>query len=707
MDRQDTLRNLLLAAGVFLILMWVLPRLMPPPPAAAPSLSSPAETPAAATNPPSTPSSTQAADVSRPTAAGVSKDGTVGAGRIVVVESPEASVVFLGAGPDDGLDRKDSSPFRMRLAVSNLGAAIDSATLTDHAESLRSTERFKILAPAVAPDGGAARSLAVEKVNVAGEDVVLHDKRWHCFGPKPFDETVGDQRWQGDEVECVIELRRDEAPLLRLTRSLRLPKQDETIGRHDLFTGIRAENLSGSPLDVIVTHRGGFGLPLASSRMDDRVIDAATFDSGGFVTPSRRAFGEVAKRAGQPLPLFESAGTARLAWAATADTYFTCTLAPREAEGATGQGSIAAVTAFDADGDPASSADVSIRFVTKTVAIPAGGAATFLVDAFIGEKDGRAFKRVPEYAARNYYFQISQNFGWCTFAILVEAMIGLLNGLYAVVRDYGVAIIILVLIVRTLLHPITKKGQVNMVRMQKVMGDFAPKMEELKKKFGNDKVRLQQETMKLYREHNINPASQMFTCLPMMLQMPIWIALYLSLSNNIRIRHEGFFMFPWVDDLTAPDALYSFASPIVVPLLGWHIASVNVLPVLQAVSMYVQMKLQPKPEPNPNMTDQQRQQQEMMQTMMPIMCVVMLFALYSAPSGLNLYIMFSSTFGAVEQWRIRKHIKEREAAGTLLTKPKPVEDGAKPKRAAPSFFERLQEMAEKAQKAQPPKARKR
>ena len=189
---------------------------------------------------------------------------------------------------------------------------------------------------------------------------------------------------------------------------------------------------------------------------------------------------------------------------------------------------------------------------------------------------------------------------------------------------------------------------------------------------------------------------------PMFLQMPIWVALFLSLSNNIGMRHQPLH-FTWIHDLTAPDALYTFSSPL--PLIG---ESFNLLPLLVAVFMYLQQKLQPKPKPNPNMSDQQRQQQEMMQKMMPMMSIMMLIFFYKMPSGLNLYIMFSSLFGTLEQIRIRKHIKEREEKGELNKAPRKGNDspgGRKPGKS--SFFERLQKMAEEAQKSQPRRQEKR
>ncbi len=439
--------------------------------------------------------------------------------------------------------------------------------------------------------------------------------------------------------------------------------------------------------------------------MPDQAIDVGLREDD-VVDVARKMASSVATATGQSNELFISklGEDRRFVWLANANTYFTCTIAPQSVKGEDAPRYIAAASVIDLDGLAETMEDVTGRLVTVVQAVQPGDSVSYPASLFVGEKDADSFRGVDEYAARNYYDQISIGFGSCTFTFLVEFMVWLLEALHYVLRDYGLAIVALVLIVRTLLHPITKKGQVNMVRMQTKMGEFSPKLEELKKKFANDKARLQQETMKLYREENINPAGQLFTCLPMALQMPIWVALFLSLSNNIGMRHQGAIFLPWVDDLTAQDALIPFANPLTIPLLGWHIYSFNLLPPLVALFMYIQQKTQPKPEPNPNASPEQRQQQEMMQKMMPMMSIMMLVIFYNMPSGLNLYIMFSSVFGWIEQKRIRAHIKEQKEAGTFA-KPKPKPDEAQKSRPGkPSFFQKLQAMAEEAQKKQAKRA---
>ncbi|MFQ5495758.1 MAG: YidC/Oxa1 family membrane protein insertase, partial [Phycisphaerae bacterium] len=426
-------------------------------------------------------------------------------------------------------------------------------------------------------------------------------------------------------------------------------------------------------------------------------------DDSARVTVAHKGQRDVVKGNGVAMKLYaplREAPKRRLSWAATTNIYFTCTIAPLSQNGKDNPSYLADVSAIDLDGSPLTDDDRTVRFVTVARPLPPGRAITLPADVYLGEKDADAFRTVDDYVRRNYYDQIALGFGMCTFSWLVQLMIWLLNTLFIGTRDYGVAIIILVLIVRLLLHPITKKGQVNMVKMQHRMQEVAPKIEEIKKKYANDKVRMNQEMMKL----NINPAGQMLSCLPMMIQMPIWVALYLSLSNNIGMRHQpAFWGLTWIHDLTAPDALYTFASPLVIPLLGWELPAFNLLPLLLAVFMYTQQKMQPKPKPSPNATDQQKQQQQMMQSMMPLMSIMMLIFFYKAPGGLNLYIMCSSLFGTIEQHYIRKHIKEREAAGTLhKPAPKDRDDGDSRRKpaAAPGFLERLQKMADQAGKRQ-------
>jgi len=682
MDKQETLKNILIAGAVFLLIMSVVPRLMPPPPDTGAGRTG---TPPPRHIPQEAPSGTREA----------------GAGALMVREAPEVATVDIGAAPTDGIDSDNPGPYRLHLLISNIGASVATATITDHAQELGKSDRYQLL-NSIEHEGRLPRhSLAVEKINVDGVDYMLFDKRWHLEPKRSYERERADgTKEAGQAVSAWIELHGGGAPALRITRTFFLPRQTVKSRRHDVWTDLRIENRSDVPHTTLVTYLGGLGVPQGNTRLADQVIDVGIREDA-WVSVSRTRVASVAgadkSQNTQELFRLDSDDKRRLAWAANANTYFTCTIAPQGADGADAPPYVTSLAAVDLDGDDDTSADVTTRIVTRERRLQPDETVRYPAALYIGEKDADAFKRIGEYAARNYYQQISQGFGYCTFTWLVELMIWLLETLHYVVRDYGIAIIALVIIVRTLLHPITKKGQVNMVRMQQKMGEFTPKLEELKKKYANDKARLQQETMKLYRDEGINPAGQIFTCLPMALQMPVWAALFLSLSNSIGMRHEGAFFLPWVNDLTAQDALIPFPTPLTIPLVGIQIESFNLLPFMAALFMYIQQKTQPKPEPKPNASPEQIQQQEMMQKMMPFMSIVMLVIFYKMPSGLNLYITFSMLFGWIEQKRIRAHIKEQKETGAFK-KPAGPDKGRRSDK--PSFFQKLQRMAEEAQQQQ-------
>jgi YidC/Oxa1 family membrane protein insertase len=228
---------------------------------------------------------------------------------------------------------------------------------------------------------------------------------------------------------------------------------------------------------------------------------------------------------------------------------------------------------------------------------------------------------------------------WGNFFFLTRPIFWLLDFFGDHIGNWGVAILLLTLVVKALMFPLANKAFESMSAMKKVQ----PKLEELKTKYGDDKMKLQQEMMELYKREKINPLAG---CLPILIQMPIFYALYKTLFVTIELRHQPFF--GWIKDLSAPDPTSVFNlfgllpfEPTAVPVIGAFLG-IGVLPLLMGVAMWFQTKL------NPPATDPIQQQ---IMTMMPIM-FVFLFASFS--SGLVLYWVWSTVLSILQQWIIMK-----------------------------------------------------
>jgi len=216
---------------------------------------------------------------------------------------------------------------------------------------------------------------------------------------------------------------------------------------------------------------------------------------------------------------------------------------------------------------------------------------------------------------------------------LCVILLPILNGLNAVFHNYGVAIIVLTIMVRLLFWPLTRKSNESMKRM----GAIQPQLKAIQEKFKGDPQKLQQETMKLYRDNHVNPMS---SCLPMLIQIPVFIALFVVLRSATELRFAPFL---WIRDLSEPENLLAGLIP------GGP--ALNILPFLMAGTMFLQSKL------TPSMGDPS--QQKMMMWMMPLM---MFFMFYSMPSALLLYWTVSQFLAIVQLMRQRR---AREAAAAV------------------------------------------
>jgi YidC/Oxa1 family membrane protein insertase len=233
------------------------------------------------------------------------------------------------------------------------------------------------------------------------------------------------------------------------------------------------------------------------------------------------------------------------------------------------------------------------------------------------------------------------------FSSLVKFFIWLLVLLKTVTfGSWGLAIVLLTVLVKLCLHPINRRSQGSMMRFQKKFQKIQPEMKRLQEQYANDRTRLNREIQKLWKEHGVNPAQQMAGCLILLLQLPIWFGLYKTLQYAIGLRQASFL---YIEDLTRPDHLFSWG--VQVPFLGEYF---NLLPILYVILTVVNQRLQPRPT-DPNMLAQYK--------MMTFLMVFFGFIFYSFPAGFMLYIMTSSALGIVESKIIKKVLaKEEETA---------------------------------------------
>ncbi|PIQ82481.1 MAG: hypothetical protein COV76_03260 [Candidatus Omnitrophica bacterium CG11_big_fil_rev_8_21_14_0_20_64_10] len=235
------------------------------------------------------------------------------------------------------------------------------------------------------------------------------------------------------------------------------------------------------------------------------------------------------------------------------------------------------------------------------------------------------------------------------FTAIVEMISRFMNWTYGFTKNWGLSVILLSLVAWLPLAPMSWYSMKNATDMQAKMALIRPEMARLEKQYKNNPQKKSQETMKLWKKHNISPASGCLGCLPMLITFPIYPALYLFLNRSTQIQGASFL---WIKDLAAPDALLRFSQPL--PLIG---DSFNLLPILATAAMFMQMTLQQKMMPQPaaaDMSEEQQMQQKMQKMMFKFIPLMLLFSLYSAPAGFMLYFALYSTFLSGQQILIGK-----------------------------------------------------
>jgi YidC/Oxa1 family membrane protein insertase len=310
-----------------------------------------------------------------------------------------------------------------------------------------------------------------------------------------------------------------------------------------------------------------------------------------------------------------------------------------------------------ADGGPVKQIVTNLRL---RVFLPEPGQSrTYRYEVYAGPKQREILEAAwPDFA------KVAQN-DLGMFNGIASVLLAVLNFFERITGNWGVAIILLTISVRLLLFPVNRRSQTAMARYQAKMKRLQPRIDEIKKKYAKDASAQRQEQAKLMQEEGVFPP--LGGCLPMFLQIPVFIGLFAALRTSFDLRQADFWL--WIHDLAVPDRLLKLGLNLPIPLIGSvSLEYLNVLPLLMVVLWIWQQKGMPMP------ADEQAARMQKMMMWMPVM---MGFFLYNYAAGLSLYMITQSGLGIIEQ--------------KVIKKVWPIDDTERPKKKS-RFMARLMEL---------------
>ncbi|MDG1995359.1 MAG: membrane protein insertase YidC [Emcibacteraceae bacterium] len=272
-----------------------------------------------------------------------------------------------------------------------------------------------------------------------------------------------------------------------------------------------------------------------------------------------------------------------------------------------------------------------VNFATSGISIAPGTTGEKNAQFFAGAKEVALLEKYTEDGVRMFDYAI--DWGW--FYFITKPIYFGLSFFYGIVGNFGIAILLLTVVVKGLLFPMANKQYESMGRMKKLQ----PKMAKLKEKYGDDRAAMQQETMKLYKEEKVNPLA---SCLPIFIQIPIFFSLYKVLYVTIDMRHAPFF--GWIKDLSAPDPMLVTNLFGLIPWEPTGFLAIGILPVFMGVTMFLQQKL------NPPMAD------PIQQKVFALMPIMFTFILAGFSVGLVIYWTWNNILTICQQWVIMRRV---------------------------------------------------
>ncbi|MDF1826315.1 MAG: membrane protein insertase YidC [Verrucomicrobiales bacterium] len=476
-------------------------------------------------------------------------------------------------------------------------------------------------------------------------------------GPAEFDTSI----WQvTDKSAEKVTFETTTEAGFTITKTFRLPGADQD--GHEIALEVGVRNQSKTPLvlsDQFIY--AGSAAPLHLNEWSMQIgmfwlqsngkFEYETVDHYG----GRKVLGIFGKN---EIP-YDEFSLESLRWAGVNDQFFVTIVQPEEPYEANLWGSRFPIVV---EGDKEASEKKRLFAAEAGIGLPSismnpGDQQTLQYNLYMGPKEFARLKGLGDEKQLVMHYDEIPIFGWLFGWAIKPVASWLIMGLVflkPLVSGYGLAIILITILIRLLIWPVYAKSARSMKRMSKL----TPMMKEIREKYEDDPQKMNQKTMELYRTYNINPLGG---CLPMFIQLPIFLAFYRMLWSAAELRHESFL---WVDDLSMPDTMFMIPG-LDIPF--------NLLPILMGITSFIQIAITPK-------TGDKTQQMIFM-----LMPLIFLVICYNFAAALALYWTTSNTFSILQTWLMNKlpepELKKKKTSGKK------------------SFMERMQEQAEAAQKA--------
>ncbi|MBN1902176.1 YidC/Oxa1 family insertase periplasmic-domain containing protein [Candidatus Sumerlaeota bacterium] len=330
-----------------------------------------------------------------------------------------------------------------------------------------------------------------------------------------------------------------------------------------------------------------------------------------------------------------------LLWGGHNTRFLLAAIIPLEQKAVNFQSAVKTKNTMDAEGKklalsiPPSTATL---WLPKTT-LPANGSRSFNFNLFVGP---RMYSLLKDYGHNLEASMFYTHMGWVRALCII--LLFTLHWLFGLLNNFGLAIIGLTILVRVVTYPLTHKGMKLQAKAMAEQAKLRPFIQEINEKYASNPQLKNKKMMELYKEHGINPLGFLRGCLPLFIQMPIFISLYYLLSESFELRGAGFL---WIKDLSAPDRLVNLG--ITLPVIGNYL---NLLPLLMGVSQIFVSKFTSSVSADPNQ-----------KTMMYFFPIFFMFIVYNLSSGLVLYWLISNLLQAGQQFIINKNMK-KEKGGT-------------------------------------------